>query len=382
MKSKRYTDEFRAEAIKQVTERGYPVAEVAQRLGVSSHSLYEWLRRSGVSRQARKTQQDADLQRENQQLRAELRRVEEERDILKKAAGVLCQGVRARYGFMHAHQHEFRITTMCRVLKVERSGYYAWLAKPRSARSIEDARLLKLIEEAYLASGGVYGSRNIHRDLIEAGERVGKHRVARLMRENGLRSVRSPQRRRYKTGKPSVVAPNRLQRQFTVPEPDHAWVTDITYLRTAEGWLYLAVVLDLYSRAVIGWSMKPTLARELALDALLMAIWRRRPTRTVTIHSDQGVQYGSDDWQRFCREHGLEVSMSRRGNCWDNSVAESFFSSLKKERIRGKVYPSRNDARSDVFDYIEVFYNRQRRHGHNGGLSPMAFEEAHPTRSL
>ncbi|OQD06798.1 transposase, partial [Burkholderia cenocepacia] len=157
---------------------------------------------------------------------------------------------------MHAHQHEFRITTMCRVLKVERSGYYAWLAKPRSARSIEDARLLKLIEEAYLASGGVYGSRNIHRDLIEAGERVGKHRVARLMRENGLRSVRSPQRRRYKTGKPSVVAPNRLQRQFTVPEPDHAWVTDITYLRTAEGWLYLAVVLDLYSRAVIGWSMK------------------------------------------------------------------------------------------------------------------------------
>ena len=271
---------------------------------------------------------------------------------------------------------------MCRVLKVERSGFYAWLAKPQSDRAIEDARLLTLIEAAYLASGGVYGSRNIHRDLIESGERVGKHRVARLMRENGLRSVRSPQRRRYKTGKPSVVAPNRLQRQFTVAGPDQAWVTDITYLRTVEGWLYLAVVLDLYSRAVIGWSMKPTLARELALDALLMAIWRRRPKGDVVIHSDQGVQYGSDDWQRFCREHGLQVSMSRRGNCWDNSVAESFFSSLKKERVRGKVYPSRDAARADVFDYMEVFYNRQRRHGHNGGLSPVAFEATHPTRPL
>ena len=162
--------------------------------------------------------------------------------------------------------------------------------------------------------------------------------------------MRSPQRRRYKTGKPSVVAPNRLQRQFTVSEPDQGWVTDITCLRTAEGWLYQAGGLDLYSRAVIGWSMKPTLARELALDALLMTIWRRRPTQTVTIHSDQGVQYGSDDWQRF-----WVVSMSRRGNCWDNSVAESFFSSLKKERVRGRVYSSREEARSDVFDYIVGF---------------------------
>ena len=223
---------------------------------------------------------------------------------------------------------------MCRVLRIQRSGFYAWSAQPQSTRAIEDARLLALIEESYLASGGVYGFRNVHRDLKEAGESVGKHRVERLMRAHGLRSVRSPQRYRYKTGKPSAVAPNKLQRQFTVPAPDQAWVTDITYLRTAEGWLYLAVVLDLFSRAVIGWSMKATLARELALDALLMAIWRRRPKTTVMIHSDQGVQYGSDDWQRFCREHGLEVSMSRRGNCWDNSVAESFFSSLKKERSR------------------------------------------------
>jgi transposase InsO family protein len=192
-------------------------------------------------------------------------------------------------------------------------------------------------------------------------------RVDRLMRKHGLRSVRSPPKRRYKSGKPAVVAPNRLQRQFTVDQPDRSGVTDITYLRTAEGWLYLAVVIDLYSRAVIGWSMKSTLARELALDALLMAIWRRRPTGEVIIHSDQGVQYGSDDWRRLCREHGLEVSMSRRGNCWDNSVAESFFSSLKKERIRGRVrrppYLSSSPVSSSIPHEKEIERSRYRRRG-------------------
>lgn len=225
---------------------------------------------------------------------------------------------------------------MCRVLKVERSGFYAWLACPRSARSLEDARLKPLIEARYLESSGVYGSRNIYRDLREAGKRVGRGRIERLMRAQGMRSARTSRKHRYRAGKPASVAPNRLQRQFVVEAPDRAWVTDITYLRTWEGWLYLAIVLDLYSRQVIGWSMKPTLARELALDALLMAIWRRRPKEPVVIHSDQGVQYGSDDWQRFCAAHGLEVSMSRRGNCWDNAPMESFFSNPKNERIRAK----------------------------------------------
>ncbi|MBD8880865.1 IS3 family transposase [Rhodanobacter sp. 7MK24] len=165
------------------------------------------------------------------------------------------------------------------------------MKQPLSARAKEDARLMVHIEESYLASGGVYGSRNVHCDLTEVGEHISRKRVERLMRKHGLRSVRSPLRRRYKGGKPAVVAPSRLQRQFNVAHPDRAWVTDITYLRTAEGWLYLAVVIDLYSRAVIGWSMKSSLARELAMDALLMAIWRRRPEAGVVIHSDQGVQY-------------------------------------------------------------------------------------------
>ncbi|RZZ87198.1 IS3 family transposase [Pseudoxanthomonas winnipegensis] len=281
-----------------------------------------------------------------------------------------------KYRFINDHRHEFRIATMCRVLRVTRGGFYQWLHKPLSDRAIEDQRLLGVIRDSYVASSGVYGSRRVFGDLREAGEVCGKHRVAKIMRENKIKAVRGYKAPRHIVGRPSIVAPNRLERQFSVDAPDKAWVTDITYLRTWQGWLYLAVVIDLYSRKVVGWSMKPTLARELALDALLMALTRRNPKLPVIVHSDQGSQYGSDDWQRFCCAHGLQASMSRRGNCWDNAVAESFFSSLKKERIRKRVYKTRELARADVFDYIEVFYNRTRRHSHLGGVSPEAFEQA------
>ena len=266
--------------------------------------------------------------------------------------------------------------TLCRVLGVSRGGFYQWLAKPMSDRAIDDRRLLGLIRDSYAASGGVYGSPRVFLDLREAGETCGKHRVARLMRINKIKALRGYKAPRPIVGRPSIIAPNRLQREFTVERPDRAWVTDITYIRTWQGWLYLAVVLDLFARKVVGWSMKPTLAKELVLDAILMAVWRRKPTQTVIIHSDQGSQYGSDDWLRFCREHNLDASMSRRGNCWDNAVAESFFSSLKKERIKKRIYKTRDLARADIFDYIEVFYNRQRRHSHLGGVSPEAFEQA------
>lgn len=174
---------------------------------------------------------------------------------------------------------------------------------------------------------------------------------------------------------PSTTAPNLLQREFTVAQPDQVWVTDITYIRTYEGWLYLTVVIDLYSRAVVGWSMKSTMATELVLDALMMAVWRRRPEAPVMIHSDQGSQFGSDEFNRWCKDNHLVPSMSRRGNCWDNAVAESFFSNLKKERIKRRIYASRQEAKSDVFDYIEGFYNRVRRHSHLDQMSPLAFEQ-------
>ena len=265
---------------------------------------------------------------------------------------------------------------MCRLLQVARSGFYKWLHKPMSDRTIEDQRLLGLIRESYQASGGIYGSPRIFLDLREVGERCGRHRVARLMRTHNIKAVQGYKTPKRIIGRPSLLAPNKLQRAFTVDQPDRAWVTDITYIRTWQGWLYLAIVLDLFSRKVVGWSMKPTLAKELVLDALIMAVWRRQPTNAVLVHSDQGAQYGSDDWMRFCRDHHFDHSMSHRGNCWDNAVAESFFSSLKKERIKKRVYKTRDLARADVFDYIEMFYNPTRRHSHLGGLSPDAFEAA------
>jgi putative transposase len=262
------------------------------------------------------------------------------------------------------------------MLQAPRSGYYKWLHKPLSDRALEDQRLLGLIRASYTASSGVYGSPRIFLDLREVGEICGRNRVARLMREHQIVALRGYKAPRRIVGRPSIIAPNRLQREFTVEHPDRAWVTDITYIRTWQGWLYLAVVMDLFARKVVGWSMKPTLAREIVLDALLMAVWRRKPQQPVIVHSDQGSQYGSDDWLRFCRTHNLEPSMSRRGNCWDNAVVESFFSSLKKERIKKRIYKTRDLAREDVFDYIEVFYNRKRRHSHLGGVSPEAFEHA------
>ena len=203
---------------------------------------------------------------------------------------------------------------MCRVLQVAPSGYYAWVQKPLSDRDIEDQRLLQLIRSSYDASQGVYGAPRVFLDLRELGETCGKHRVARIMRINGIRALRGYKAPRVISGRPSIVAANMLNREFTVAEPDAAWVTDITYIRTWQGWLYLAVVIDLFSRRVVGWSMKPTLAREIVVDALMMAVWRRKPASKVLVHSDQGTQYGSDDWLRFCRSHNLQPSMSRRGN--------------------------------------------------------------------
>ena len=276
---------------------------------------------------------------------------------------------------MAEHQSQFRLHSMCRVLRVQRSGYYAWKAQPKSKRTLADESLMASIKRSFEDSQGIYSSPRVHCDLREEGIVCGEKRVARLMRQAQLRSVRGYKRPRYRLSMPATTAPNRLQREFTVAQPDQVWVTDITYIRTHEGWLYLTVVIDLYSRTVVGWSMKAAMATELVLDALMMAVWRRRPKAPVMIHSDQGSQFGSDDFNRWCKDNRLVPSMSRRGNCWDNAAAESFFSSLKKERVKRRIYAFRLEAKSDVFDYIEGFYNRVRRHSHLDQLSPRPFEQ-------
>lgn len=264
---------------------------------------------------------------------------------------------------------------LCRLLDVHHSGYYAWLKEPRSHRHKLDERQTGLIKQFWFESGGVYGYRKIHSDLREYGERIGINRVHRLMKLSQLKAQVGYRKPRHRGGAAHIVTPNKLNRVFNTEHPNQAWVTDVTYIKTHEGWLYLAVVVDLFSRRVIGWSMQQRMTKELVLDALLMAVWRRKPKHRVVVHSDQGSQYTSHDWSSFLKSNNLEGSMSRRGNCHDNAVAESFFQLLKRERIKRKVYSNRAEARRDVFDYIEMFYNVKRRHSSNEQLSPVEYEK-------
>ncbi|EAC1524772.1 IS3 family transposase [Escherichia coli] len=378
MSGKRYPEEFKTEAVKQVVDRGYSVASVATRLDITTHSLYAWIKKYGPDSSTNKEQSDA--QAEIRRLQKELKRVTDERDILKKPRGVLRKAVRLRYAFIRDNSCCWPVRLLCRVLDVHPSGFYAWLQQPHSQRHQAGLRLTGQIKQFWLESGCVYGYRKIHLDLRDSGQQCGVNRVWRLMKRVGIKAqvgYRSP---RALKGEASIVSPNRLQRQFNPDAPDERWVTDITYIRTHEGWLYLAVVVDLFSRKIIGWSMQSRMTKDIVLNALLMAVWRRNPEKQVLVHSDQGSQYTSHEWQSFLKSHGLEGSMSRRGNCHDNAVAESFFQLLKRERIKKKIYGTREEARSDIFDYIEMFYNSKRRHGSSEQMSPTEYENQYYQR--
>jgi len=288
-----------------------------------------------------------------------------------------------RYAFIARHRSIWRVSRMCRVLKVSRSGFHEWHERRPSARAIEDERLTVRIRSFHALSGCTYGSPRIYRDLVEAGERVGENRVARLMRRAGIEALRRKKRRPVDEGtRPEcALAGNVLDRDFNAPAPNVKWVADFTYIDTAEGWLYLAVVLDLFSRRIIGWSMKAEMTAQLVMDALTMALWRRGRPNELVHHSDQGSQYSSEDFQRLLAHHGIACSMSRKGDCWDNAAMESFFASLKKERVYPKArYGTRDEARADIFDYIEAFYNPQRRHSKLGHISPAEFEQRFSTQ--
>ena len=280
-----------------------------------------------------------------------------------------------RYAFIRAHAREWPVRRQCRVLEVSASGYYGWLGRGLSARTRANARLGERIREVYWASRQRYGSPRIWQELRARGERCGRHRVARIMRALGLQAKGA---KKFKVTTDSAhgyaVAPNRLGRRFTAPAPNRRWASDITYVWTREGWLYLAVVLDLYSRAVVGWSVKSRMTRELVCEALTMALWRRRPVKGLVAHSDRGTQYASDAYQRLLAAHGLQCSMSRKGNCYDNAPVESFFATLKKELLETDTPASRASVSHDLFEYIEVFYNRIRRHSTLGYESPMEYE--------
>ena len=280
-----------------------------------------------------------------------------------------------KFAFIAKHRGIWPVRWLCGALGVSRGGSYAWLMRPPSARARDNEVLAARVRASFLDSDRTYGARRVWRDVLAEGIACGLHRIERLMRLQALRA--RPRRRRLPSdaGVRSTIAPNVLDRQFDAPAPNSKWVADFTYIWTAEGWLYVAAVLDLFSRRVVGWSMNAAMTAQLVTDALIMAIWRRGRPKALLHHSDQGSQYTSDAFQRLLADAGVTCSMSRSGNVWDNSVMESFFSSLKTERTARKMYRTRDEARADVFDYIERFYNPKRRHSTIGYLSPMEFEQ-------
>ncbi len=288
-----------------------------------------------------------------------------------------------KFAFILREKATFPVRCACAVLGVTRSGFYAWCARPIAARTQDTQRLAVEVAAIHAASKRRYGSPRVHEELHAQGRLVGRHRVARLMQQQGLYARK---KRRFQTTTDSrhglPVADNVLDRHFTASAPNTTWVTDITYIWTREGWLYLAVILDLFSRRVVGWSMSESITRQLTLDALGAALGQRTPPRGVLHHSDRGSQYASGDYQALLAAHGLVGSMSRRGNCWDNAVAESFFSTLKIELVYTTDWATRADARTAIFEYLEVFYNGQRRHSSLGYLSPVAFEQRYEEMAL
>ncbi|WP_420006289.1 IS3 family transposase [Arenibacterium sp. LLYu02] len=376
MTRRKFSREFKIEAVRLVTDRGVAVAQAARDLDVAESVLRRWMRELTATPATAfpgNGQMRADLA-EIAALKKEVARLRAERDILKKAGSFFRARGDMRFAFIAKHRHIWPVSWLCDVLEVSRSGFHAWLNRPTSAREIQDAKLVTAIETSFKASDRTYGARRVWRDVLEEGLACGLHRIERLMRINALRARPKRRGKPKDDGERSVIADNILNRDFQADRPNQKWLADFTYIWTAEGWLYVAVVLDLFSRRVVGWSMKADRDASLVMDALMMAVWRRGKADALLHHSDQGSQYTSEQFQRLLADNGITCSMSRAGNVWDNSAMESFFSSLKTERTARKVYRTRNEARADVFDYIERFYNPRRRHSKLGYISPMEFE--------
>jgi transposase InsO family protein len=280
-----------------------------------------------------------------------------------------------RYAFIEEHRETFSVSAMCAALDVSRSGYYEWRDRPLSERAIEDTRLLGLIRQVHMDSRENYGEHKTWMALRAQGETCGRHRVARLRRCDGLVAKRVRRFRQAYAGRNSEPpAPNLLERNFTASAPNRVWATDITFVPTRRGWLYVAAIVDLFARRIVGWAMSQRIDQQLVLDALHMAVKRRRPSPGLIIHSDQGQQYAASTYRTLLKELGIVQSMSRKGNCLDNAVAESFFSSLKNELVHHVVFEDRDQARLAIFDYMEVFYNRERIHQSLDFTTPVEFE--------
>ncbi|HWI17006.1 MAG TPA: IS3 family transposase [Vicinamibacterales bacterium] len=371
---RRFTDEFKQQAVRLVLDEGKSVTAVARDLDLVASALGNWVKQAQADRSKGRTGLTTAEREELVRLRKALRIAEEERDILGKSNGVLREAEPMRFAFIAAKRAEHRVTILCRCMRVTRSGFYAWCRRGLSARAQRDLVLRTKLRAFHAASGQVYGRPRLWKDLHEDGEAVSEKRVKRLMREEQIQG-KVPKRFKQTTNSHhnDPIAANVLDRDFTAAAPNQRWVGDTTEFVIGEhAKLYLAAILDLYSRFVVGWAISAVNDRRLTLKALEMAVQRRCPEPGLLHHSDRGCTYTCEDYQRYLATHGITCSMSRRADCYDNAVMESFFATVKKEQADR--FPSYSDAKMALFDYIEVFYNQRRRHSTLGQVSPAKFE--------
>ena len=365
MSGKRYPEEFKTEAVKQVVDRGYSVASVATRLDITTHSLYAWIKKYGPDSSTNKEQSDA--QAEIRRLQKELKRVTDERDILKKAA--LDVRLPEQFSIIGKLRARYPVATLCHVFGVHRSSYKYWKnrpEKPDGRRAVLRSQVLEL----HGISHGSAGARSIATMATQRGYQMGRWLAGRLMKELGLVSCQQPTHRYKRGGHEHVAIPNHLERQFAVTEPNQVWCGDVTYIWTGKRWAYLAVVLDLFARKPVGWAMSFSPDSRLTMKALEMAWETRGKPVGVMFHSDQGSHYTSRQFRQLLWRDRIRQSMSRRGNCWDNSPMERFFRSLKNEWVPATGYVSFSDAAHAITDYIVGYYSALRPHEYNGGLPP------------
>ena len=375
----RYDEAFRAGAVRMVTEQGRPSKEVAQELGICIDTLRSWLKAAGVQmgqadRQNRNARRERELEAEVRALRKKLAEKDEVIELLKKSIGIIFQTVEDKYRYVKAASKKVCVGKLCQLLEISRSGYYAWLRGGESARKTANQALLRelvRLHEKYPALGldSLY-------HMLKPAFHCSRGRVHRLMKAAGIHSQR---KRAYKATTNSrhncPIAPNLLQRQFTFSRPNQAWVGDITYIPTGEGWLYFAIVKDLCTKKIVGYAFSQRIDTQLTLDALNMAVRRERPAPGLIFHSDRGVQYAAAAFRERLASLGVRQSMSRKGDPYDNAVAENFFSCLKCELVHLRRFDSRRAAQADLFTYIEAFYNTIRPHSSLGWLPPRDFEK-------
>nr|WP_143132840.1 IS3 family transposase [Brucella cytisi] len=374
LKQREFTEDFKREAVRILTTSGRSISSVAADLGIGKSTLDRW--RRIFAEQDLLSGPHEDMSQELARLRKENELLRQERDLFKKSDGLLRSGDKSmKFAFIDMEKAHMSLSRLCAFAGVSISGYYAWKHRLPSRRQLDDMIILAHIRNQFELSRETYGSPRMHVELNEEGIRAGRHRTARLMRENGLKAR---QKTRFKRttdsnhGEP--VAPNLLDQDFTCDRPDQKWGVDISYVWTAEGWLYLAIVVDLYSRRIIGWEARDRMKKDLAISALKKAIAIRQPKPGLIQHSDRGSQYASYEYRKILKAHDILPSMSGKGNCYDNAMVETVFKTIKSELIWRTVFQTRNDAIKAIGEYIDGFYNPVRRHSALGYKSPIQFE--------